>query len=332
MSKVFVIAEAGVNHNGNIEIAKRLVDAAVWSKADAVKFQTFKAEKIASKNAPKARYQYETAIQSETQYEMLKRLELTEDMHRELIKYCREKGIIFLSSPFDMDSIDLLARLGLEIIKIPSGEITNLPYLRAVAQQKKQVILSTGMSDLQEVKEAVQILNQYGTNNITILHCNTQYPTPMDDVNLKAMVKMGEELKLPYGYSDHTLGIEIPVAATALGATVIEKHFTLDKAMKGPDHKVSLEPMEFRMMVQMIRNVENALGDGLKKVTQSEKNNVMIGRKSIVAARSIKKGDYFTPENITIKRPGKGISPMEWDTVIGKISNRDYEEDEIIEK
>lgn len=332
MNKVFIIAEAGVNHNGSIEIAKKLVDVAALAGADAVKFQTFKADKLVSKQAPKAVYQNETTEQSETQYEMLKKLELTEKMHVELIRYCKEKEIIFLSTPFDIDSINMLMELDVDIIKIPSGEITNLPYLRAVAKQKKQVILSTGMSNLQEVKNAVQILKQYGADDIKVLHCNTQYPTPIEDVNLKAMVKMGEELKLSYGYSDHTLGIEIPIAAVALGATIIEKHFTLDKTMEGPDHKASLEPKELVAMIQAIRNIEKALGDGVKRVTQSEINNVMIGRKSVVAACRIKKGDVYTEKNITVKRPGMGISPMEWDLIIGNIANRDYEEDEMIER
>lgn len=331
MSKVFVIAEAGVNHNGNMEIAKKLVDVAVLAGADAVKFQTFKTDNLASKQAPKAAYQNETTEQSETQYEMLKKLELSEDMHRELIRYCKDKGIMFLSTPFDIDSINMLMELGLGIIKIPSGEITNLPYLRVVAKQKKQVILSTGMSNLQEVKDAVQVLKQYGTDDITILHCNTQYPTPMEDVNLKAMVKLGEELKFPIGYSDHTQGIEIPIAAAALGATVIEKHFTLDKTMEGPDHKASLEPDELVVMIQAIRNIEKALGKESKSATESEKGNISVVRKSIVAACKIEKGEMFTKNNLTVKRPGNGISPMRWDEVVGTVSNRAYEADEMIE-
>lgn len=331
MNKVFIIAEAGVNHNGNIEIAKKLVDVAILAGANAVKFQTFKADKLASKQAPKAAYQNETTEQSETQYEMLKKLELTEDMHKELIRYCEGKGIMFLSTPFDIDSIDLLMELGLDIIKIPSGEITNQPYLRAVAKQKKQVILSTGMSDLQEVKDAVQVLRQYGSSDIKVLHCNTQYPTPVEDVNLKAMVKMGEELELPFGYSDHTLGIEIPIAAVALGATVIEKHFTLDKTMEGPDHKASLEPDELNAMVRAIRNVEKAMGKETKVATESEKDNKCIVRKSIVASCGIEKGEILTENNLTVKRPGNGVSPMKWDEVVGTVSNRAYEADEMIE-
>ena len=331
MNRVFIIAEAGVNHNGNIEIAKKLVDAAVLTGADAVKFQTFKANNLVLRQAPKAAYQKETTNQSETQYEMLKKLELTEDMHKELMEYCRDKGILFLSTPFDIESIHLLVELGLDIIKIPSGEITNLPYLREVGKQKKQVILSTGMSNIQEVKDAVQVLKESGAEDIRLLHCNTQYPTPMEDVNLKAMVKMGQELKLPFGYSDHTWGIEVSIAAVALGATVIEKHFTLDKSMEGPDHKASLEPAELMAMVQAIRNIEKALGEEGKFITESEKNNISIVRKSIVAARKIEKGEVFTENNLTVKRPGNGINPMKWDEIVGTVSNKVYEIDEMIE-
>ena len=330
MSKIFVIAEAGVNHNGDINIAKQLVDVAAAAGADAVKFQTFKADKLTSKLAPKAAYQNETTDTKETQHEMLKKLELTRAMHIELMKYCREKNIMFLSTPFDIDSANMLMELGLDIIKIPSGEITNLPYLREVAKYRKKVILSTGMSNMQEVKEAVQILKQYGTDDITVLHCNTQYPTPMEDVNLKAMVRMRQELALPVGYSDHTQGIEVPIAAAALGATVIEKHFTLDNTMEGPDHRASLEPDGLATMICQIRNIEKALGDGEKKVTESEKGNVSIVRKSIVAACKIEKGELFTEKNLTVKRPGSGISPMKWDEIIGTVSDKTYEADEII--
>lgn len=329
--KVFIIAEAGVNHNGDIDIAKSLVDVAVSAGADAVKFQTFKADKLALKQAPKAAYQNETTDSAETQYEMLKKLELTTDMHIRLIEYCKEKKIMFLSTPFDIESVTMLAELGISIIKIPSGEITNLPYLREVARQKKKVILSTGMSNMQEVKDAVQILRQYGAEDITLLHCNTQYPTPMEDVNLKAMIRMKNELNLEVGYSDHTQGIEVPIAAVAMGATVIEKHFTLDKTMEGPDHKASLEPNELKEMVKAIRNIEKALGNGEKNKTESEVDNIAIVRKSIVAACKIKKGELFTEKNLTVKRPGNGISPMKWDEVIGTESNRTYEIDEMIE-
>lgn len=330
MSKIFVIAEAGVNHNGDINIAKQLVDVATVAGADAVKFQTFKADKLTSKLAPKAAYQNEATDTKETQHEMLKKLELTKAMHIELMKYCREKNIMFLSTPFDIDSANMLMELGLDIIKIPSGEITNLPYLREVAKYRKKVILSTGMSNMQEVKEAVQILKQYGTDDITVLHCNTQYPTPMEDVNLKAMVRMRQELALPVGYSDHTQGIEVPIAAAALGATVIEKHFTLDKTMEGPDHRASLEPDELAAMIRGIRNIEKALGDREKKVTESEKRNIDTARKSIVALKKISKGEVFSENNITCKRPGTGINPMKWDKVIGQKAKRDYEIDDLI--
>lgn len=329
-NKVFIIAEAGVNHNGDINIAKKLVDVAISAGADAVKFQTFKADRLASRQAPKAAYQNETTDAGETQHEMLRKLELTENMHIELLKYCREKNILFLSTPFDIESVKMLVELGIEIIKIPSGEITNLPYLREVAKQKKKVILSTGMSNMQEVKEAVQILRQNGTETITVLHCNTQYPTPMEDVNLKAMISMKNELELPVGYSDHTQGIEVPIAAVAMGATVIEKHFTLDRTMEGPDHKASLEPNELIAMVKAIRNIEKALGNGNKNITKSEKDNLSVARKSIVAACKIEKGELFTEKNLTVKRPGNGISPMKWDEIIGKVSDKTYDVDEMI--
>lgn len=331
MSKVFVIAEAGVNHNGSMEIAKKLVDAAAESGADAVKFQTFKAESLASKTAPKAEYQLEMTDKAETQYGMLKKLELTRQMHEGLMEYCKKKEIMFLSTPFDPDSIKMLADLGLPMFKIPSGEVTNLPYLRKIASYNKKIILSTGMSSMDEVKAAVKVLKDGGADDITLLHCNTQYPTPASDANLMAMAKMREELGLPVGYSDHTQGIEIPIAAAALGAAVIEKHFTLDRNMEGPDHKASLVPHELKQMVEGIRKIELALGDGIKRVSESEKANVDIARKSIVAARSIKKGEKLTEENLAVKRPGSGISPMRWDDVIGKTADSDYEPDGMIE-
>ena len=331
MDKVFVIAEAGVNHNGDIKIAKQLIDAASAAKADAVKFQTFKTENLVCKTAKKAEYQLEITDKSETQFEMLKKLELTEQMHKELMQYCDKKKIMFLSTPFDIESIKLLSDLGMQIFKIPSGEITNLPYLREIARQQKKVILSTGMSNLDEVKAAVDVLKNNESKDITLLHCNTQYPTPVSDVNLLAMVKMQEELGLPVGYSDHTQGIEIPIAAVALGATVIEKHFTLDKNMEGPDHKASLEPHELKQMVDGLRKIECALGYGIKQVSESEKANVSVVRKSIVAAVNIKNGEKFTEKNLTTKRPGNGISPMRWDEVVGTIANRDYEADEMIQ-
>lgn len=331
MNKVFVIAEAGVNHNGDINIAKKLVDVAVEAKVDAVKFQTFRAESLVCKNAQKAEYQMETTDKKETQFDMLKKLELTLDMHKELIEYCKQKNVAFLSTPFDLESIDLLEQLGMEVYKIPSGEITNLPYLRKIGKLGKKVILSTGMSTIQEVQDAVKVLKDSGSEDISVLHCNTQYPTPMEDVNLNVMQTMREALKVPVGYSDHTQGIEVPIAATALGATVIEKHFTLDRNMEGPDHKASLEPEELKQMVQAIRNVEKALGKKEKTPTASEKDNIPIVRKSIVAKIPIKKGENFCESNITTKRPGTGLSPMLWDKVIGQKANRDFRADEMIE-
>ncbi len=330
MSRVFVIAEAGVNHNGDIEIAKQLIDAASEAGADAVKFQTFQADSLVCRTAKKAEYQLETTDRTETQYDMLKKLELTPQMHRELIEHCSKKNIMFLSTPFDLESIKLLSELGMQIYKIPSGEITNLPYLREIAKQQKKIILSTGMSSMDEVKAAVNVLKNNGTEELTLLHCNTQYPTPISDVNLLAMVKMREETGLPVGYSDHTQGIEVPIAAAALGAEVIEKHFTLDRKMEGPDHKASLEPQELMQMVVGIRKIESALGSKIKQVSESEMPNVAIVRKSIVAAANIKRGEKYTEKNLTTKRPATGISPMLWDEVIGKTADRDYKVDEMI--
>jgi N,N'-diacetyllegionaminate synthase len=291
MDKVFIIAEAGVNHNGSIVLAKKLVDVASEAGADAVKFQSFKAEKLVSKNAPKAAYQKKTTDPTESQFEMIKKLELDVNAHKELMNYCKQKGIMFLSTPFDHDSIELLNDLGLEIFKIPSGEITNLPYLRHIGGLKKRVIMSTGMADIGEIEDALDVLITAGTprENITILHANTMYPTPMEDVNLKAMVTIGNTFDIDFGYSDHTLGIEVPISAVALGAKVIEKHFTLDKTMEGPDHKASLEPTELKAMVIAIRNIEIALGSSIKKPSKSETPNIDIARKSIVANCSIKK-------------------------------------------
>ncbi|MEN2768691.1 N-acetylneuraminate synthase [Ornithinibacillus xuwenensis] len=331
MSNVFVIAEAGVNHNGSIELAKKLIDEASNAGADAVKFQSFKAEKLVTKQATKAAYQKETTGSNESQYNMIKRLELDYEKHQELMQYSNEKGILFLSSPFDLESIELLNNIGIEIYKIPSGEINNLPYLRKIGQTKKQVILSTGMATLAEIEAAIEILRENGSTDITILHCNTEYPTPMEDVNLTAMNTIKEAFKIPVGYSDHTLGIEVPIAAVALGATVIEKHFTLDKNLEGPDHRASLEPMELKQMIDAIRNIEIALGDGMKKPSASEVKNKMIARKSIVASQFIKIGQVFSEENLEIKRPGNGISPMRWDEIIGKVAKRDFQEDELIE-
>ena len=332
MKKVFIIAEAGVNHNGSIELAKKLIDVAVEAKVDAVKFQTFKAENLVSKNAQKADYQKETTNKEESQFDMIKKLELDVDTHKELIAYCKSKNIMFLSTPFDHDSIELLNDLGLEIFKIPSGEITNLPYLRHIGKLNKKVILSTGMADIGEIEDALDILINTGTKkeNITILHANTMYPTPMEDVNLKAMVTIGNTFDIAYGYSDHTLGIEEDIAAVALGACCVEKHFTLDKMMEGPDHKASLEPHELKSMIKAIRNIELALGSCVKKPSKSEIPNMQIARKSIVAKIEIKKGDKLSEENITIKRPGNGISPMRWDEIVGTIATKDYKEDELI--
>jgi N,N'-diacetyllegionaminate synthase len=329
---VFIIAEAGVNHNGSIDLAKKLIDVASDAGADAVKFQTFKAEKLVSKDAQKAEYQKRTTNIQESQFEMLKKLELDIEKHNELIAYCKNKGIIFLSTPFDIDSIDLLDNLGLDIFKIPSGEITNLPYLRKIGSLKKKVILSTGMAKLGEIEEALDILIKAGTSkeNITVLHANTMYPTPMEDVNLKAMATIGKAFDVAYGYSDHSLGIEVPIGAVALGASVIEKHFTLDKNMVGPDHKASLEPHQLKAMVEGIRNIETALGSSIKKPTPSELPNIKVARKSIVAKKDIKKGDIFSEDNLTVKRPSGGISPMRWDEIIGTVATKDYREDEII--
>ncbi|MBT6051303.1 MAG: N-acetylneuraminate synthase [Candidatus Scalindua sp.] len=330
---VFIIAEAGVNHNGRIELARRLVDVAVEAEVDAVKFQTFKAENVISCFAEKAEYQKQTTDLEETQLEMARCLELNRDEHEKLMKYCISKNIEFLSTPFDLESIDLLVSLGLERIKIPSGEITNLPYLCHIGKYGKAIILSTGMASLEEIEAALVLLEKSGTSraNVTVMHCNTEYPTPMIDVNLKAMLSIRNSLGVEVGYSDHTLGIEVPVAAVALGATVIEKHFTLDRTLPGPDHRASLEPIELKAMVQSIRNVEKAMGDGIKRASPSELKNKPIARKSIVAAMDINKGVRITEENITVKRPGTGISPMLWGEVLGKVAIRDFKSDELIE-
>ena len=333
MNKTFIIAEAGVNHNGSLEMAFQLIDVAVAAGADAVKFQTFKAEKVISVNAPKAGYQKDTTGSVESQLEMVKKLELDETAHSKLYQYCQQKGIQFLSTPFDPESIDLLNRLGLEIFKIPSGEITNLPYLRKLGALKKWLILSTGMADLGEIEDALEILTESGTllENITILHCNTEYPTPFEDVNLRAMLTIRNAFPgIAVGYSDHTLGIEVPIAAVAMGASIIEKHFTMDRNLPGPDHRTSLEPQELTAMISEIRNIEKALGMGIKKPSPSELKNKPIARKSIIAAAPIKEGEMFTEMNITVKRPGTGITPMRWDEMIGRKAGRDYKTDEII--
>jgi N,N'-diacetyllegionaminate synthase len=333
MNRTIIIAEAGVNHNGDINIAKKLIDAAAEAKADYVKFQTFKANKLVTKSAAKAAYQKKNIGDAdEAQFEMLHKLELSENDHIKLIDYCNSKKIKFLSTPFDAESIHLLKSLGITLGKIPSGEITNLPYLRLMAQSFSEIILSTGMADMEEISAALNVLIDCGINKnqITILHCNTEYPTPMSDVNLLAMLHIKKEFEVNIGYSDHTLGIEVPVAAVALGASVIEKHFTLDRKMDGPDHVASLEPSELISMVKSIRNIEMALGDGIKKPSSSEIKNKAVVRKSIVAAKKIQQEEIFSEENLTVKRPGNGISPMKWDAIIGKKASRDFEEDELI--
>jgi N,N'-diacetyllegionaminate synthase len=327
---VFIIAEAGVNHNGSLELAKKLVDIAIEAGCDCVKFQTFKAERLVSKIAEKADYQKEVTGSNESQLAMIKKLELSYDDFIDLKKYCDAREIFFLSTPFDLESIDFLQKLNVALWKIPSGEITNLPYIIKIAATGKSVILSTGMSTLEEVKVAVSLLKQNNAGELTLLQCNTEYPTPFDDVNLKAMLTMQKELKVKIGYSDHTSGIEVPIAAAALGAAVIEKHFTLDKNMEGPDHKASLEPEELALMVRSIRNIEKAMGTGIKVPSPSEIKNMPIARKSIIAGRNIKKGEIFTEENITIKRPGTGISPMRWFDVLGTTAVQDFEEDALI--
>ena len=334
MSNVFIIAEAGVNHNGSLELAMKLVDAAVAAGVDAVKFQTFKAEKLVGAGAQKAEYQKRSTGTTESQLEMLKKLELDEDAHHTLMRHCQDKGIEFLSTAFDPDSIEFLQSLGMRKWKIPSGEITNLPYLRKIGSFGRPVILSTGMATLGEAEAALDALIAAGTKRdaITILHCTTEYPAPLDEVNLRAMVTMGQAFGLHYGYSDHTQGIVVPIAASALGASIIEKHFTMDKTMKGPDHKASLEPDELAAMVSGIRAVEMALGDGIKRITVSEALNRPVARKSIVAAARIEKGELFSDENLTTKRPGTGISPMDWDEIIGVQADRSYDPDEAILK
>ena len=333
MNKTIIIAEAGVNHNGDIGTAKRLIDVASDAGVDYVKFQTFKANKIVTKQAKRADYQNKNTKDFDTQYEMLKKLELNEDSHHLLIKYCNHKGIKFLSTGFDLDSLEFLYKIGIRLAKIPSGEITNYPYLKKVAQLYSEVILSTGMSDMDDINKALAILLKFGVKkeNITILHCNTEYPTPMSDVNLKAMLHIQTELNVKIGYSDHTLGIEVPIAAVALGARVIEKHFTLDRNLSGPDHRASLEPNELKSMVNSIRNIEKALsGSGIKEPSKSELKNKQIIRKSIIAIKPITEGEIFNNRNIGTKRPGTGISPMKWESVIGQASKYNFEQDQLI--
>ena len=331
--KTIIISEAGINHNGDINLAKKLIDVAVNAGADFVKFQTFNADRLATHAAKKAEYQAQTTDRNETQHEMLRRLELTPAMHHELIAHCKMRKIGFFSTGFDIESVDFLASLGQNLFKIPSGEITNLPYLRHIGRLGKPIILSTGMSNMLEIESAIKALEQAGTprSKITVLHCTTEYPTPMRDVNLRAMKSIQTELGVAIGYSDHTLGIEVAVAAVAMGATVIEKHFTLDRTLPGPDHKASLEPAELKTMVSSIRNIELALGDGVKQLAPSEAKNILIARKSIVASKDIRIGERFSAENLATKRPGTGISPMRWDEVIGLTANRNYASDELIQ-
>ena len=328
---ILIIAEAGVNHNGSLAMAKQLAGVAKAAGADIVKFQTAKPELVISRFDEKAEYQKAEPGEAESQLEMCKRIHLTFDEHAQLKEYCDSIGIAYLSTPFDLDSIDFLQQLGTPMWKVPSGEITNLPYLEKIAATKKPVILSTGMSMISEIEDALTILEDGGAGPITLLHCNTEYPTPIEDANLLAMQDLREQFGLPVGYSDHTAGIEADIAAAALGAVVIEKHFTLDKALPGPDHKASLSPEELTAMVAAVRKTELALGDGRKHVTESEAKNKPIARKSILAKRDIKKGETFTPENLTVKRPGDGISPMRWYDVLGKTAKRDFAEDEKIE-
>ena len=327
---VYIIAEAGVNHNGSFELACKLVDAAKAAGVDCIKFQTFKSKNLVSRIAQKAEYQKVTTGDS-SQQDMLKKLELSYDEFIALKEYCDKVGITFLSTPFDFDSIDFLNSIEMPFWKVPSGEVTNLPYLLALAKTGKPVVMSTGMCEIEEIETAIDVLKENGTKEIKLLHCNTEYPTPFEDVNLKAMHTMRDVFGLEVGYSDHTKGIEVPVAAVALGATVIEKHFTLDRNMEGPDHKASLEPDELAAMVLSIRHIEKALGSGDKTPSSSEKKNIAVARKSIVAKKDIKAGDELTVENITVKRPGTGISPMKWFDVLGTKAIKDFAEDELIE-
>jgi len=331
--KVLIIAEAGVNHNGSLKTAKQLVEVAAEAGANMVKFQTFSADRLVTTSARKADYQNQATDETESQHAMIRKLELSREIHEELIAYCKQCGIEFFSTGFDILSIDLLVDLGLEQFKIPSGEITNLPYLRHIGKLEKPVILSTGMANLGEIETALDVLETSGTSRdqATVLHCNTEYPTPMEDVNLRAMLSIRDALGVDVGYSDHTLGIEVPVAAVALGATVIEKHFTLDRTLPGPDHRASLEPYELKAMVRAIRNIELALGDGIKRPSASETKNRPIARKSLVAATDIRSGERFTETNLAVKRPGSGISPMRWDEILARTANRDFEADELIE-
>lgn len=331
MNHVCIIAEAGVNHNGSFELAKRMVDVAKEAGVDYIKFQTFNPKRLVSRFAEKAEYQKETTGDNESQLEMLNKLTLTNENFIELKEYCERVGIGFLSTPFDIESIVFLETFDMDFWKVPSGEVTNLPYLEAIAKTGRSIVMSTGMCDFQEIKNAISILEDNGASDIKLLHCNTQYPTPFEHVNLSAMNTINEVTKKVVGYSDHTQGIEVPIAAVAMGAAVIEKHFTLDKAMEGPDHKASLNPVELKQMVVAIRNIEKAIGDGFKEPSLSEMDNKTVARKSIVANRAIKKGETLSADNLTTKRPGSGISPMKWYEVIGTKAIRNFSEDELIE-
>ncbi|OQX06904.1 MAG: N-acetylneuraminate synthase [Desulfobulbaceae bacterium A2] len=330
---ILIIAEAGVNHNGSLDLALQLVDAAAACGADAVKFQTFRADSLVARDAPKARYQQETTGTAEGQFAMLQRLELDMAAHRLLSERCQERGLVFLSSPFDIESARALYELGMRRYKIPSGEITNMPLLECIGRLAEEVLLSTGMADVQEVGEALAVLDEAGLDRsrVTVLHCTTEYPAPYDEVNLRSMMTMGKKFGVRTGYSDHTPGIEIPVAAAALGAWVLEKHFTLDKSLPGPDHRASLDPTEFAAMVRAVRHVELALGDGVKRPTASELPNRIVARKSIVAARPIRTGEIFSTENLTAKRPGSGVSPMRWHELLGRPARRSYQPDDMID-
>lgn len=330
MKKVLIIAEAGVNHNGDLNLAKKLIEQAAKAGADVVKFQTFKAEDCVSIKAKKAKYQLENTAKDESQLEMIKKLELSREAHFELVKHCKKHNIAFLSTPFDLESVAFLQSLNLSYFKIPSGEITNLPYLKAVARCKKKVLLSTGMANLAEIEAALEILRKNGTRDITLLHCTTEYPAPFEEVNLNAIKTLKEAFKLKVGYSDHTKGIVAALGAVALGAVVIEKHFTLDKTMEGPDHKASLEPSELKELCEGIRTLEKALGNGIKKASKSEAKNIIIARKSLVAKCEIKKGDKFSEQNLTTKRPGSGISAMRYEEYLGKRALKTYKKDELI--
>lgn len=331
-NKTIIIAEAGVNHNGDMVLAKNLIDIAATAGADYVKFQTFNASCLVTKLAPKANYQAKNFDVHKSQFEMLKNLELSEDMHQELIDHCNVRNIKFLSTGFDIQSINMLFELGMDYFKIPSGEITNLPYLRHIGSLGKNIILSTGMSTLGEIESAISVLEKVGTrrDKLILLHCTSEYPAPISEVNLRVINTLHETFGVKVGYSDHTLGIEVPIAAVAMGASVIEKHITLSRGLEGPDHKASLEPGELNAMVAAIRNIEVALGDGIKRITSSELINRPIARKSLVALKNIKKGEVLSPENITVKRPGSGISPMLWDEIIGTIANKDFCKDDLI--